>query len=295
MSGKKILIIKTGASGDVVRTTTLLHLFNNDKIVWITKGVNCDLLPQKQKNLTILDINKISTQNLDHFDLIISLDDEFLCAQIATETSKDKLVGTYIKSGKIVYTEDSSEWFDMGLVSKFGKQKADEIKMKNKSSVQEILFRLLGAKFKGEEYLIREDIKVKRNNNLIGIEARAGDRWPTKCWHKYDELAEKLIEKKFEVRFFEQRETIKSYIEDVAECSIVVSGDTLGMHIALALKIPTVALFTCTSPTEIFGYNRMKKIVSPKLMDAFYTKEYRKDVLDAIELEKVLNTLLSMS
>ena len=73
----------------------------------------------------------------------------------------------------------------------------------------------------------------------------------------------------------------------------MVSGDTLTMHLALALKIPSVGIFTCTSPSEIFGYERMEKIISPKLNDAFYTNEYLLDVLNAIKVEEVLESVLS--
>ncbi|MEO1515150.1 MAG: glycosyltransferase family 9 protein [Bacteroidota bacterium] len=294
MQNRRILLVKTGASGDVVRTSTLLHLYQNDQVVWISKGANCDLLPQELPNLSILDIDQAAHQDLGHFDLVISLDDELSCAQLATKASKDKLVGAYVDDGKVLYSEDSSEWFDMGLISKFGKQQADEIKKQNTASVQEILFRMMGHVFAGEEYLIREDVPAKPQAKLVGIENRAGDRWPTKCWDKYEELADQLRDRGFRIRFFEQRDHLKDYIQDISECSIFISGDTLGMHLALALKIPSVALFTCTSSTEIYGYQRMKKIVSSKLMDAFYTREYRQDVLDAITVDEVLDAILSL-
>jgi hypothetical protein len=63
------------------------------------------------------------------------------------------------------------------------------------------------------------------------------------------------------------------------------------MHIALALKIPTVTLFTCTSAVEIYGYGRMEKIVSPHLKEAFYKTEYIPQAVESIHMEDVLNAI----
>jgi heptosyltransferase-2 len=179
----------------------------------------------------------------------------------------------------------------MGLSSRFGKTKADELKWENKDSFQEILFRMLGAKFNGERYLIPEDIISKGKPNVIGIEDRAGARWPTKMWNKFPELAEHLRKDGYEVVFFKEREHIKDYLQDIGNTSLIISGDTLGMHIALALKIPIVTLFTCTSAVEIYGYNNMEKIVSSELKKAFYRTEYIPEAVDCISLTDVLKAI----
>ena len=155
----------------------------------------------------------------------------------------------------------------------------------------EILFRMLGAEFKGEKYLIREDVYSRSNPNVIGIEDRAGSRWPTKIWNQFPQLAEHLIHDGYEVVFFKERPNLKDYLQDIGNVSLVISGDTLGMHIALALKIPIVTLFTCTSAVEIYPYNIMEKIVSPQLEKAFYRTEYIREALDCISLNDVLKAI----
>jgi heptosyltransferase II len=286
---KRILIIKTGASGDVLRTSVLLHLFKEDQITWITTAVNSRLLPQQMLNLKIVPIENIHlSEDLNDFDMTISLDDDFNCAELATKINTGQIIGAYSRDGKVLYSDSSKEWFDMGLISVYGKSKADELKKTNLFSYQEILFRMLGHQFSGEEYLIREDIVLSPKGKLIGIEARAGKRWPTKAWNQFDVLAEHLTKFGYEVHFFAQRILITDYLKDIAKCSLVVSGDSLAMHMALALKRPTIALFTCTSPTEIYSYDRLVKIISPKLYDAFYTNEYRPDVLNSIKVSEVL-------
>jgi len=291
---KKIVIIKIGATGDVVRTTVLLHLYANDEITWITAKHNIAILPFQRKNLKrVIAIDEVEDSGIlnEQFDFVISLDDDFKCASLASKFKTIELFGAYIQNEKVVYTANANEWFDMGLSSRLGKQKADEIKWENKCSFQEILFRMLGKTFNGEEYLIREDVVSKGKPNVIGIEDRAGARWPTKMWNQYQQLAERLTKSGYEVVFFKEREHIKDYLQDIGNTSLIICGDTLGMHIALALKIPTVTLFTCTSAVEIHGYGQMEKIVSPHLKEAFYKTEYIPQAVESIHMEDVLNAI----
>jgi len=288
---EKIIIIKIGATGDVVRTTTLLHLYPNANITWITAKKNIAILPFKRPSLKrIVAIEDIETSGIleEYFDFLISLDDDVACASLASKLKAKKIFGSYIQDKKVVYTPDAYEWFDMGLSSRFGKEKADQLKWENKYSFQEILFRMLGKEFNGEEYLIPEDIVSQGKSNVIGIESRAGNRWPTKVWNQYVQLADYLRSIGYTIVFFEERDNIKDYLQDIGNVSLVICGDTLAMHIAIALKIPCVTFFTCTSPVEIYGYNRMEKLVSPYLKDAFYKTDYLPQAVSSIHLEEVL-------
>jgi heptosyltransferase-2 len=49
----------------------------------------------------------------------------------------------------------------------------------------------------------------------------------------------------------------------VAACDVVVTGDTLGMHLAIAARVPVVVLFGSTCAQEIELYGRGEKIVTP--------------------------------
>jgi heptosyltransferase II len=291
---KKILIIKTGATGDVVRTTVLLHCFLEDEVWWVTAKKNIEVLPQKlnclKHILAIEDIDEKSPIKDMVFDILLSLDDDKRSVNLVDEIKTKKLVGAYNdkQKGKIVYTEDSALWFDLSLISKYEKPIADKKKYEGKKSVQEYLYLMIGKYFQGQEYFIPEDIKPSPIERLVGIEARAGERWPTKRWDKYESLAKELELRGYKVRFFEDRDNIKDYIKDIAQCSYMITGDSLGMHFALALKIPTLALFTCTSANEIYGYNRMIKIVSPYLWQAFFKTTYVKEAVESISLEMVL-------
>ncbi len=99
----------------------------------------------------------------------------------------------------------------------------------------------------------------------------------------------------FDVKFFQQRDTIRQYINDISECGLIVTGDTLALHIALALKIKVVTIFTCTSPTEIYDYGRMVKIVSPLWKEAFYSREFIRETVDAISLDSVYEAVVLLN
>ncbi len=285
------LIIKLGAMGDVLRTTPLLRTLGGD-IYWVTEKKCIPLLASGNNLKKIIDIDYAASQLRDmHFDLVVSLDDNVKAAELAARFNRGSLIGSFMDdSGKVSYTDSSKDWFDMGLISRFGRKKADDLKKRNTRSYQEIIFAMLRKGFKGEEYIINFNGKInkhRKKKGLIGIEKRADIRWPTKQWNKYEQLAEVLHKDGLRTRFFEQRDTLGEYIKDISECDLIVTGDTLALHIALALKIKVAAIFTCTSPAEIYDYSRMVKVVSPALNKAFYSREYIKEAVDGISLESV--------
>ena len=305
-----ILVIKLGAIGDVIRTTSILpglkEKYKNCKIGWVTKKESFDIL--KNNNfidkifLIGSDIEKVNTCE---YDLIISLDDDNEACAIAAKISHKELIGAYLENGKKAYTETSSLWFDMGLISKFGKQKADELKAKNKKTYQEIMYGILGLKCNKQEPILilsREELNfgknfagknnIKENDLVIGINTGAGGRWHDKKLSIVEtaELIDKLNneikinDKNIKLLLFggpeekERNEKIKSLAKTkvidagcdnslmefaslVNLCSILVTSDSLALHIGTALKKKIVAFFYPTSASEIMLYNRGIKII----------------------------------
>ncbi|MCX5713495.1 MAG: hypothetical protein NT033_01510 [Candidatus Omnitrophica bacterium] len=297
---QKVLIIKLGAMGDVVRTTPLLRILKGD-IYWVANKESIPLLPVDDHMLKrVIDISSAEEdlRNID-FDLVLSLDDDFETARLATSIRKDSLIGSFIdNAGRVSYTDSSSEWFDMGIISKLGKTTADRLKKENTKTYQEIFFKMLDKEFQGEEYLLNTDSVPPNKNSkkpVIGIEERSGERWPSKKWNKFQQLKDSLLRDGFKVNIFQQRPTLGRYIEDICKCDLVVTGDSLALHIALALKKKVIAIFICTSPAEIFDYDRMIKVVSPLLAKVFYSREYNFEAVDAISLESVYNVIKKLT
>ncbi len=66
---------------------------------------------------------------------------------------------------------------------------------------------------------------------------------------------------------------IKRFAAIVHECDVVISGDTIAMHVAIAMKVPVVAFFASTCAAEIELYGRGKKVVSAISCAPCYLKD----------------------
>ncbi len=306
----QIVIIKLGAIGDVIRTTSILlglkEKYKGCKIDWLTKKESYDVL--KNNNLVdnqFLIENDVKKIVNNSYDLVISLDDDNEACTLAAKINHKEIIGAYLDNGKKTYTQNSSLWFDMGLISKFGKEKADELKAKNKKTYQEIMYSILGLNYNKQEPILKlsnkelefgkkfaEENYIDENDAVVGINTGAGGRWQDKKL-SIDETAElidkvnkeiKINDKNIKLLLFggpEEKErnkkikkAIKSKIIDagcdnslvefaslVNLCNILVTSDSLALHIGTALKKKIVAFFAPTSPTEIELYGRGIKIL----------------------------------
>jgi heptosyltransferase-2 len=288
---RRLLIIKTGAAGDVVRTTVLLHLFRDWSIDWFVAKENRELVLNDYVQNVFDNPGRINPDN--PYDLVINLeDDESTCHDVLSRLKFAEIFGSFIDNDRrIHYTADSADWFDMSLISKYGIEKANELKLKNRSSYQQIIFRSLGYEFKDQKYIMPKFISNSELNGDIAIAPRAGDTWPMKTWYYFEDLTEDLS-KRYTVNILQTRRTILEHIADIKQHKFVVSPDSLPMHLALGLGIPCVAVFTCTSPWEIHDYGLLTKIVSPKLEQYFYSREFKEDAVTCIPYEEVYELIL---
>jgi len=289
----KILLIKTGAAGDVVRTTVLLNALQG-AVTWVIDSKYAAILPTRHPNL-----HRVITLNdalpvLQHeiFDHTISLEESLECALLASKIPTKKLTGVYLEDKQLCYTGDAAGWYDMSLISVLGPTCANDTKKSNTATFQQLLLNMFGLPFEGEPYCIYRNNKISRAKDVIGIEPRVGMRWPNKGWSGYPALINKLQQQGFTCKQLEQRSTIAEYLDDIAGCSFIISGDTLAMHVALAYSIPSIALFNCTSPAEIYDYGTLTKLVSPMLTEAFYKTSFSQAVIDSITPDEVFTTFM---
>lgn len=303
----KVLIIKLGSIGDVLRTTAILEGLKSKyycNIEWITKPESVDILKNNQyiSKIMVFDESLLNSASNIKTEFLINLDDDEESCMLATKIDADKIIGAYYKDGIRVYTEDSSQWFDLGLISRFGKERADELKRENEKSYQQHLYEILDIKpgkiiLNLEESEIKKSLdfasqnSIKKGDIIIGFNTSAGSRW------KYKVLPEKetinLISKvysefKAKILLFggpgekERNERIITKVRDMGIpiidtgcdnsllefsalidlCNLIVTSDSLAMHIATALEKKIVSFFTVTSYSEIEGYGRMKKVIS---------------------------------
>jgi heptosyltransferase II len=282
----KILILKLNATGDVVRTTPLLRMFEGD-ITWITARNNIALIDRLTANLRSVCWEDRRTVQDENYDLAINLEDDPEVARFVKSTGHKQVFGAYMNgSEELSYTDDSRRWFDLSLISAYGREKADTLKFQNRRSYQELIFEGLGFRFEGEKYMLPEPVYTDLSGD-VGIAPLAGAVWPMKNWAFYHELKKELEAQGLTVNFLPKRPTLLEHLSDVRNHRCLVGGDSLPMHFALGTNTRCVSLFTCTSPWEIYDYGLQMKIVSPLLGDFFYRRGLDPRATTAIPLEEV--------
>jgi lipopolysaccharide heptosyltransferase II len=174
----RILIIKLGALGDVLRTTTLLRVLKG-RVCWITAAKSALLLSGNPLLDRLLLIENLEPTVLEEeFDLVFNLEDDRSAANLATRVKKKQMIGAYLDDDGIAYTDSSREWFDMSMSSRFGKDRADRLKMNNSKTYQEMIFAMLQQPFRGEEYFLNARLTKPSVAGRVGLECRAGEVWP---------------------------------------------------------------------------------------------------------------------
>ena len=288
----RILIVKLGALGDVVRTTVLLRELKGE-IHWLSKNMSRDLLGSELIYDRYFIENPVDIERLKKkdFDWVICLDEKLTVLKLISEIRKKRLTGTFLnKDGEIDYTPMSKYWFDMSMISKLGIERADELKHANKKTVPQILIEMVGKDFTGQEYCL--GINPKRaKRKRIGLIKMCTSIWQNKQWRWYWELFDKLKEEGYEPVFLEFRSALSKHIEDINSCETIVCGDTLGMHLGMALGKNVVAIFNCTPAKEIECYGRMKKIISPLCEKYLYNKDWVLELIESVSIKKVYDAV----
>jgi len=286
-----VLIIKLGATGDMVRTTPLLSQLSG-QITWLTAAKNITLLENLTDNLRCFSWEERANVLDSHYDLAINLEDTVDVAQFLRTIECREIFGAYLGSdNSVTYTASSRRWFDLSLISSYGRRRADELKLLNRQTYQEMIFEGLGFRFAGETYLVPEPIETGLSGD-VAIAADAGPVWPMKKWAYYDELKQRLENHGLTVNTLPQRASLLEHLSDVRNHSCLVGGDSLPMHFALGTAIPCVSLFTCTSPWEIYDYGVQTKIVSPLLEEFFYKRGYDERATTAITVAEVFDAVM---
>lgn len=287
----RTLILKLNATGDVVRTTTLLRRLAGD-IVWVTARSNVALL-NELPGVECLAWEQATCDRLagQHFDFLINLEDEPEVAAFARRVSHDRRFGAYADdAGRVLYGDDARAWFDLSLISRHGRQQADRLKWLNRRSYQELIFDGLGWRFAGEQYRLPAPSATGLRGD-VALAPVAGSVWPMKGWVHYDALRHELQAAGLVVNVLPQRTTLLEHLGDVAAHRCLVSGDSLPMHLALGAGVHCVTLFNCTSPWEIHGYGLQTQLVSPLLEEFFYKRHTDPRAMAAISLADVFGAV----
>jgi ADP-heptose:LPS heptosyltransferase len=286
------LVVKLGATGDVVRTTPLLERLGGE-VIWLTDPKNAVLLHHVRNGLRCFSWEERESAPDISYDLIINLEDTLEIGLYLNGLKCRQRFGAYADaSGRLRYTEDSRCWFDLSLISSNGREEADRLKLLNRRTYQDLIFDGLGLRFAGEKYLLPEPIETGLSGD-VAIAADAGPVWPMKRWAHYDEVKQRLEDRGLTVNVLPKRSSLLEHLADVRNHRCLVGGDSLPMHFALGTATQCVTLFTCTSPWEIYDYGVQMKIISPLLAEFFYKRGFNERATTAITVDEVVTAVLA--
>lgn len=288
----KILIIKLGATGDVVRTTPLLRRLEGS-VSWISAEKNLPLLEAIDREIRCVSWEDRRLVADGTYDLTINLEDDRETSAFLKELKFKQLFGAHLNGdGSLAYTPDSRNWFDLSLISTYGREEADRLKLLNRRTYQELVFGGLGFGFQGEPYYLPPSLPTGLQGD-VAISSTAGAVWPMKKWAYFDELKKQLQSVGLKVNVLQKRPSLLEHLADVQGHRCLVSGDSLPMHLALGSGVRCVSIFTCTSPWEIYGYGLQEKVISPFLQRFFYKRGYDRNATTAISVRRIMDAIMA--
>ncbi|MFD3000592.1 glycosyltransferase family 9 protein [Pontibacter toksunensis] len=291
---KRVLLIKLGAIGDVIRTTPLLHRirreYPNARITWLTHTPA--ILPADAIE-EVLKLDLAATLYLQEasFDLLINLDkDREACALHSTIKAKKKLGFTL--HGNIPFPANALAGHKY-LTGVF-----DDISLSNTKSYVEEIFEICGWDFQGEEYVFDTHQEkgftwpFTNNKRRVGLNTGCGDRWTTRLWSddKWIELISLLQKANYEVVLLggEQEHErnqklsqdtnaeyfghfpLPQFINLMYQMDLIVTQVTMAMHIAIALKKKIVLMNNIFNPHEFDLYGRGHVVEPERTCVCFY-------------------------
>ena len=126
---------------------------------------------------------------------------------------------------------------------------------KNRDCWQKILAQTLGKSWNGEHYILGYKPKSEICYD-IGFNWATSNKWTNKGWPKgYWEELERLLGNKYSISQQRDLNSLYKYIDWINSCRLIVTSDSLGLHLSLALGKRVIALFGPTSYREIYFYD----------------------------------------
>lgn len=162
---------------------------------------------------------------------------------------------------------------------------------------QKILIEMLGVEWKGQEYIIGYRPKTTKEFD-IGLNYQVGSKFPQKAmpYSYWEQLANLFQSAGYNVCWQQGLDNLYDYIDWINACEVLISQDSLGLHIALALKKKVVGLFGPTDPQEVYPYENSKIIHSDQqcpLMPCYSVTKCLNglECMTKIDLNKVFNAV----
>lgn len=295
--------MKHGALGDVVRTSWLLPGLHErfgplTRVDWLTAPGAAELLrfnPLVERVLTA------PSGLRRHYGWVLSLDDEEHAISAASSVNCARFSGAVRRDDGAGYTDDMAPWFDMGLLSRFGKARADAMKVENAASHSALFSSMLDVPITHATFFNsplrearwRSALRHGSGGAVFGINPFAGGRWPSKALpgSVLLQVVQHLLEDPALgvgriVLFSEDCARAESLLADcpagltsrimvpdtsestlelaaaIRALDYLVTTDSLALHLAVAQSVPNLSFYAPTSAAEIETFGTGTKLLS---------------------------------
>jgi ADP-heptose:LPS heptosyltransferase len=294
---ERILVVKLGAMGDVLRSTSCLaplkERFPQSHVTWVTRSNAIPLVTGNRWVDRALPIERNYLEFIlsERFDLVLGLEAETLPAAIASLARAEVKRG-FVADGRGGITPlngAAREWWRMGL--------DDELKQRNRRTYGEWLYAICELPLPVAKPVFEPTPQAQARiaallrarapgaERWVCFNTGAGGRWTEKRWktRHYSELAGMIRERDQRtavVLVGGPAETdfnrallasdpgfvdggVENSVDDfaalIAACEWILTADSLGYHLACAVGTPAVCLVGPTSPWELdlYGRNRV--------------------------------------
>ncbi|MEK6953084.1 MAG: glycosyltransferase family 9 protein, partial [Nanoarchaeota archaeon] len=312
--------------------TGLKKKYPDSFITWLVEEEFYDLLKNNPEIDRIMKYNYNTMLSLQtqKFDILINLDKSQSATALAMNIDADKKMGYGLDKNGLPFplNKGAMDHYEMCL-DNWGKKSKNQKTYQNMIfDIAELEYK--GEKYVFN--LSKEDIDfasafIKKNNLkksdiIIGLNTGCGQLYPNKKWSlaNYLELIQKFtnqpnvkfllfggpsevktnshiyknFNKKIDIIDTTNKTTISEFSSLINLCTIFVTGDTFGMHLAIALKRPVVALFGPTPAQEIDMYDLGTKLIAKvdclNCYDQFPCSR-KPNCMDTITTEEVFNAV----
>jgi len=301
--------------------------YPNSQVTWVTNQKAAGILKGNDfiDRIMFMSFETALQLDIEEFDIVYNFDKAHeACALMSKIRSKEKKGFTLGKDGMIIPLCEAARYFmDIGL--------SDKLKRLSQKTQQQIVFEIANFNYNHEKsiYVIDEESKILANELLkkngvgekdfiVSFNTGCSNRlFVDRKWtiEGYAELAALLynllgakivllggpgeIERNQEIAKIStvpiinsgNDNTIELFAALIKRSNLVVSGDTLGGHLAAALNVPVVLIFGNVIASEIELYGNGKKVQTNMSCFACYKHkcEFKKTCMNRITAVQVFN------
>lgn len=308
--GKRIVVIKIGALGDVIRTTPLIRglksKYRNCEIYWLTE--HPEILPDQFCIPLKLNSRNILTLMGDKFDILINLDKEKIACSLANILSATKKYGFGLEKGRVAPINRLAmhKWLT-GLDDKLNKA--------NPKSYLEEIFEICNLKYAHQDYIINKSkavVKLPKNwsRPIIGLNTGCGGRWPTRVWPDLNWMQLiKLIKKKKYTPILlgglaEDKKNkrlakitgakylgvlpLLKFVRIIEDCDIVVTSVSMAAQLCIGLNKKMV-LFNNIFNDREFNLKKNQIIIQPNVSCLCCFKTHFDDACETVKCMQLID------